>query len=124
MSARVSLQARVEQYLAERRRLGFELDNMGHRLASFARYVASADHHGPLTVDLMAGWARQAKARSPRRARTTGASALSPQKPQPLPIRTRLVMMRPRVCPEVSYRLGGHRQPTHSPIPFLRPGLV
>jgi hypothetical protein len=28
MSARVSLQARVEQYLAERRLLGFKLSNM------------------------------------------------------------------------------------------------
>ena len=62
MSARVSLQARVEQYLAERRLLGFELDNMGHRLASFACYVAKAGHHEPLTVDLMVDWARQAKA--------------------------------------------------------------
>ena len=62
MSARVSLQARVEQYLAERRLLGFKLDNMAHRLASFARYVANAGHHGPLTVELMADWARQAKA--------------------------------------------------------------
>lgn len=62
MSARVSLQARVEQYLAERRLLGFELDNMGRRLASFARYVANVGHRGPLTVDLMADWARQAKA--------------------------------------------------------------
>ena len=61
MSARVSLQARVEQYLAERRRLGFKLNNMGHRLASFARYVANAGHVGPLTVDLMADWARHAK---------------------------------------------------------------
>jgi len=58
MSARVSLQARVEQYLAERRQLGFKLNNMGHRLASFARYAADAGHHGPLTVDLMANWAR------------------------------------------------------------------
>ncbi len=62
MSARVSLQARVEQYLAERRQLGFKLNNMGHRLASFARHVASVGHRGPLTVDLMAQWARQAKA--------------------------------------------------------------
>jgi integrase/recombinase XerC len=62
MSARVSLQARVEQYLAERRLLGFKLDNMAQRLASFARYVANAGHVGPLTVDLMADWARQAKA--------------------------------------------------------------
>ena len=62
MSARVSLQARVEQYLAERRLLGFKLNNMAQRLASFARYVTNAGHVGPLTVDLMADWARQAKA--------------------------------------------------------------
>lgn len=62
MSARVSLQSRVEQYLAERRKLGFALRSMGPRLLSFARYVAAADHQGPLSVDLMAAWARQAKA--------------------------------------------------------------
>jgi integrase len=61
MSAQFSLQARVEQYLAERRRVGFELSTVGHALASFARYVQAAGHHGPLTVDLMAAWARQAK---------------------------------------------------------------
>jgi integrase len=61
MSALVSLQARVEQYLAERRHLGFELSSMGHGLTRFARYVAKVGHHGPLTVDLMAAWARQAK---------------------------------------------------------------
>ncbi len=61
MSAGVSLQARVEQYLAERRRVGFELSTMGHGLASFARHVQVAGHRGPLTVDLMAAWARQAK---------------------------------------------------------------
>jgi len=62
MSARVSLQTRVEQYLCERRLLGFKLRSMGHGLPSFARYVADVGHHGPLTVDLMADWARQAKA--------------------------------------------------------------
>jgi integrase len=61
MSARVSLQLRVEQYLAERRKLGFALRSMGHGLPSFARYVASAGHHGPLTVDLMATWASKPK---------------------------------------------------------------
>jgi integrase len=61
MSARVSLQARVEQYLAERRRAGFELSTMEHGLASFARHVQATGHCGPLTVDLMAAWARQAK---------------------------------------------------------------
>ena len=62
MSARISLQARVEQYLAERRKLGFALRSMGHGLPSFARYVASAGHLGPLTVELMATWASQPKA--------------------------------------------------------------
>lgn len=62
MSARVTLEARVEQYLAERRRIGFELRAMAYGLARFARYVADAGHQGPLTVDLMATWARQAKA--------------------------------------------------------------
>jgi integrase len=62
MSSRVTLLARVEQYLAERRQLGFKLRSMGHGLPSFARYVAKTGHHGPLTVELMADWARQAKA--------------------------------------------------------------
>ena len=61
MSARVSLEARIAQYLAERRRLGFELVSMGHALDRFARYVKTARHRGALTVDLMAAWARQAK---------------------------------------------------------------
>ena len=61
MSAPVTLQARVEQYLAERRRVGFTLRTMACGLARFARYVADADHQGPLTVDRMAAWARQAK---------------------------------------------------------------
>jgi integrase len=62
MSAPNLLQARVNEYLAERRRLGFELRTMGLALASFASYVASVRHQGPLTVDFMADWARQDKA--------------------------------------------------------------
>jgi integrase len=62
VSRRVSLQARVEQYLAERHKLGFALRSMGHGLPSFARYVTSAGHQGPLSVDLMAAWASQPKA--------------------------------------------------------------
>lgn len=79
MSARFSLQARVEQYLVERRKLGFALRSMGHGLPSFARYVASAGHHGPLTVDLMAAWARQAK--SGHGNRTTSARRLKMLRP-------------------------------------------
>jgi hypothetical protein len=58
MSARVSLQARIDDYLAERRRLGFQLRSWDTFLAGFARYVASRHHRGSLTVELMADWAR------------------------------------------------------------------
>jgi len=61
MSARTSLTGRIEQYLAERRRLGFELKHMGQSLERFARHVKSCRHRGPLTVELMASWARRAK---------------------------------------------------------------
>ena len=61
MNAHVTLQARVEQYLAERRHAGFKLSTMGHGLKRFAHYVDQIDHHGPLTVDLMTAWASQAK---------------------------------------------------------------
>ena len=64
MSARTKLQARVEDYLAERRRLGFELGTTGLALASFARYATDVRHRGPLSIDLMAQWARHDKGNS------------------------------------------------------------
>lgn len=50
MSAHTELQEKVDQYLAERHLLGFELSTMGLALASFARYVADSPHQGPLTL--------------------------------------------------------------------------
>jgi integrase len=61
MSARISLQKRIDSYLAERHRLGFELRSRSTLLASFARYVAGLNHRAPLTIELMADWARQDK---------------------------------------------------------------
>ena len=61
MSARISLQLRIDDYLAERRRLGFQLRSRDTLLASFARYVATLHHRGPLTAELMTDWARQDK---------------------------------------------------------------
>ena len=61
MSARIGLQQRINDYLAERRRLGFELRSRDTLLAGFARYVATRHHHGPLTADLMIEWARHDK---------------------------------------------------------------
>jgi integrase len=62
MNARTSLQVRVEQYLAERRHMGFKLRSTASSLGNFARYVTQVKHRGPLSVELMAEWARQAKA--------------------------------------------------------------
>jgi len=59
MSATTSLQLRVERYLAQRRLLGFSLRSPAYALRSFARYVRSIGHCAPLTVEVMADWARR-----------------------------------------------------------------
>jgi integrase len=64
MSIPIDLRVKVDDYLAERRRLGFELRNMALALVSFARYTEHVGHQGPLTTDVMADWARQDKAQS------------------------------------------------------------
>lgn len=64
MSTPIDLRAKVDDYLAERHRLGFKLQNMALALASFASYAEHVGHQGPLTTDVMADWARQDKAQS------------------------------------------------------------
>jgi integrase len=59
MSALPSLQSQVEKFLAERRRLGFSDRNHGWALRSFARHARAAGHRGPLTLEVMADWARR-----------------------------------------------------------------
>ena len=61
MNAATTLAARVDQYLTERRRLGFELGLMGYALHSLVEHVRRSQHRGPLTLELMAQWAPQAK---------------------------------------------------------------
>jgi integrase len=58
MSSATSLQALVERYLIERRRLGFALRTPAYALRSFARHIHAIGHRGPLTMGLMADWAR------------------------------------------------------------------
>ncbi|EQD37867.1 integrase family protein, partial [mine drainage metagenome] len=59
MSTAAALQARVKRYLAERRRLGFDLRSPAYALRSFARHVQVVGHRGPLTVEVMTNWARR-----------------------------------------------------------------
>jgi integrase len=61
MSAAVTLAARVEQYLAERRRLGFYLNKMRYGLDGLVEHVRKTRHRGALTVEMMSAWARQAR---------------------------------------------------------------
>ncbi len=57
----LTMQVHAETYLSERRRLGFGLRSTGYAVRSFARYVDGLGHEGPLTVELMADWARRDK---------------------------------------------------------------
>jgi integrase len=54
-----TMQSHAENYLGERRRLGFSLRTTGLAVMSFARYVDGLGHEGPLTVEMMADWARR-----------------------------------------------------------------
>ena len=59
MNTTIPLLSRAEDYLAERRRLGYALRSSGYAIKSFARYVDDVGHEGPLTAELMATWARR-----------------------------------------------------------------
>lgn len=61
MSRRRSLQARIDNYLAERRRQGFQLRSRDVFLSGFARFVEAKHHHGPLTAEIMVEWVRAGK---------------------------------------------------------------
>lgn len=58
MKTATALQTYVAQFLDERRRLGFASRSMGYALGSFARYSDRLETQGPLTVEVMAAWAR------------------------------------------------------------------
>ena len=59
MNTTIPLLSRAEDYLAERRQLGYALRSSGYAIKSFARYVDDVGHEGPLTAELMATWARR-----------------------------------------------------------------
>lgn len=61
MNAPANIQSRVQDYLDERRRLGFQLKSAGLTLMNFAQFVDTLDQAGPLTLDVMIEWARQDK---------------------------------------------------------------
>ena len=54
----IGMTALVERYLTERRTLGFQLRSSAYSLRSLAKYVRRTHHHGALTLEVMAQWAR------------------------------------------------------------------
>ena len=58
MIAAPSMLSLAQDYLDERRRLGFALTISGAQLLNFARFADRAGHCGPLTVQLMMDWAQ------------------------------------------------------------------
>jgi len=61
MNTAITMQLHAENYLKERRQLGYRLRSQGNALRSFARYIDSLCLEGPLTVEIMVAWARRAK---------------------------------------------------------------
>lgn len=59
MNAHIAMETHAENYLSERRRLGFGLRTSGYSIISFTRYVDTLNLQQPLTVEMMADWARQ-----------------------------------------------------------------
>jgi integrase len=64
MNMHITMETHAENYLNEPRRLGFGLRNPGYAVISFARYIDSLNSQEPLTVEIMADWARQDKGNS------------------------------------------------------------
>ena len=62
-----SMLSLAEDYLAERRRLGFELTISGAQLKAFARFVDESGHTGPLTTEVVLNWVQgRARHATPR----------------------------------------------------------
>ncbi|HVS48335.1 MAG TPA: tyrosine-type recombinase/integrase [Candidatus Dormibacteraeota bacterium] len=58
----------VEEYLAFRRGLGFDLESAGWKLRDFGRYADRVAHQGPLTTDLAVQWALSSHSSDPAHA--------------------------------------------------------
>jgi integrase len=54
----LTMAERVEEYLAYRRALGYQIRVEGRMLQSFACYADTSGHRGPLTSELALRWAR------------------------------------------------------------------
>ncbi len=58
----------VEDYVAIRRGLGFDMRSQGHLLRLFARFADGTGHRGPITIDLATRWASASGSSDPANA--------------------------------------------------------
>jgi len=56
MNRRPTMIRQVQEYLQQRRLLGFGLESQGYLLLEFAKYLDRSGHRGPLTTELMLRW--------------------------------------------------------------------
>jgi integrase len=61
----LSISAQVEEYLAARRAMGFELRGEGYQLRAFARFVIEQGEVGALTMELLLRWVQGAATPGP-----------------------------------------------------------
>ncbi|VXD01292.1 putative integrase/recombinase y4rB [Sphingomonas sp. T1] len=59
MNGAVTMLARAEAYLAERRLLGFTLDRSGNLTLAFARFADANGHEGAMTAAVVLRWAKE-----------------------------------------------------------------
>jgi integrase len=64
MNTSTTMQSHAENYLNERRRLGFGLRSSGYSIKSFARYFDDLGYQRAPTIEIMADWARLNKGNS------------------------------------------------------------
>lgn len=57
MNAPTTMHAKVESYLAQRRRAGYTLEVEGQQLFRFAQFADESGHRGPMTLALAIRWA-------------------------------------------------------------------
>ena len=55
----------AKQYIAMRRRLGYQIRTEGRQLLVFAHWADRIGHRGPLTIDIALRWARLPKKATP-----------------------------------------------------------
>jgi len=66
MTGACTMLSLAEDYLTERRALGFDLRMAAHYITTFARFADERDHSGPLTNDIVLNWVQgQAKQANP-----------------------------------------------------------